>query len=36
MTANIMRTIYTFNSRHFDLFAEHDARTPSLETNDAT
>jgi hypothetical protein len=32
MTANNVRTIYTFNRRDFELFAELDVRTPSLET----
>jgi predicted nucleic acid-binding protein len=35
MTANNVRTIYTFNRRDFELFAELDVRTPNLETNDA-
>jgi predicted nucleic acid-binding protein len=36
MTSNNVQTIYTFNRRDFELFAELDVRTPSLETNDAT
>ena len=36
MSANNVRTIYTYNRRDFELFAELDVRTPILETNNAT